>query len=459
MVDVAIDRTYARLMDIGSTAMKPILWGLGLCAAALLTAGWAQDRNTKVLNDRDRVEAAGFWIYNDLNKGFDQAKRTGKPLLVVFRCVPCAHCAQLDESLVAKDKAVQTLLEQFICVRVVHANGMDLTQFQFDYDQSWSAFLMNADRTIYGRYGTRSHQTESADDMSLGGFGKALEGALELHRGYPKNKALFVAKRGPAVETRAPEEYPSLRTKYTSKLEFGPKVAQTCIHCHQVREAQRLVFRSADRALPETLLYPYPHPKILGLIVDPATRSTVKSVVPGSPAEASGFKVHDEIQMLEGQPILSLADIQWVLHHAPPTGGLKAEVLRRTRKVNLTLNLSNGWRQTDNISWRASSWDLRRMVTGGLLLEDVPAADRAKAGVPENTLALRVKHVGEYGEHAVAKKAGFRKDDILLSVDGRKDPMSEGALMAYLLGKPKGAEVPFTLVRTGSPMSLSLRMQ
>jgi len=28
------------------------------------------------------------WIYNDLKDGFAHAKATGKPLLVVFRCVP-----------------------------------------------------------------------------------------------------------------------------------------------------------------------------------------------------------------------------------------------------------------------------------------------------------------------------------------------------------------------------------
>jgi hypothetical protein len=28
------------------------------------------------------------WIYNDLKEGITQARATGKPLLVVFRCVP-----------------------------------------------------------------------------------------------------------------------------------------------------------------------------------------------------------------------------------------------------------------------------------------------------------------------------------------------------------------------------------
>jgi len=34
------------------------------------------------------VAVKGSWIYNDVNAGFAQARKTGRPLLVVFRCVP-----------------------------------------------------------------------------------------------------------------------------------------------------------------------------------------------------------------------------------------------------------------------------------------------------------------------------------------------------------------------------------
>jgi hypothetical protein len=34
------------------------------------------------------LDATGPWIYDDLKAGFSEAKKTGKPLLVVFRCVP-----------------------------------------------------------------------------------------------------------------------------------------------------------------------------------------------------------------------------------------------------------------------------------------------------------------------------------------------------------------------------------
>ena len=91
----------------------------------------------------------------------------------MFRCIPCEAFAQLDQEIVERDLRVQALLDQYVCVRVVQANAMDLRLFQFDYDQSFAAFLMNGDKTIYGRYGTRSHQTESDDDVSLEGFAAA----------------------------------------------------------------------------------------------------------------------------------------------------------------------------------------------------------------------------------------------------------------------------------------------
>ena len=63
-----------------------ILSGLFLHAAGMLSA--AEDRDARVRNDRTDVQATGLWIYNDLAKGIEAAARTGKPLLVVFRCVP-----------------------------------------------------------------------------------------------------------------------------------------------------------------------------------------------------------------------------------------------------------------------------------------------------------------------------------------------------------------------------------
>src|SRR6185503_9855509 len=102
-------------------------------------------------------------------------------------------------------------MEQFVCVRMIQANGMDLSWFQFDYDQTFAVFFMNADRTIYGRYGTRSSQKESTRDVSLEGFAKSMAAALEVHRDYPANKSLLAGKQGAAPRFKSPEQYPNLK--------------------------------------------------------------------------------------------------------------------------------------------------------------------------------------------------------------------------------------------------------
>jgi len=61
--------------------------GLLLLALPLMAVG-AESRDTKVINDRADVLSAGRWIYNDFPKGLAEARKTGKPLLVVLRCVP-----------------------------------------------------------------------------------------------------------------------------------------------------------------------------------------------------------------------------------------------------------------------------------------------------------------------------------------------------------------------------------
>jgi hypothetical protein len=422
----------------------------------------AQTRDQQLQNDRAKVEADGFWIYNDLPRGYAEAKKTCKPMLVILRCVPCVECVKLDDDLVNKDPRVRPLLDKFVCVRIVSTNGLDLGLFQYDYDQSFAAFMLNADNTIYGRFGTRSHRTSWADDVSIEGLAKALQGALELHEQYPKNKADLAGKTGPAPDFPSPEKYPLLRDRYTAALSSEGKVAQSCIHCHQIGDAQRQFHRQRGGPMPEQVLFPYPHPKYLGLILDPKEKATVLSVDKKSVAEEAGFEKGDVIRTLEGQPLLSMADVQWVLQQASPDGAsLKAVVQRGEGKKELTLTLPKGWRQREDISWRASSWGLRRMATGGMVLEVLPEEDRKKAELTERDMALLVKGLGKgNGPHGAADRAGFRSGDILVSFDERTDLRRETDLFAHALTKHKvGDKVPVTVLRDGKRMTLMLPMQ
>jgi hypothetical protein len=351
-------------------------------------------------------------------------------------------------------------MDQFVGVRIVQANGMDLSQFQFDFDLTFAVFFMNADKTLYGRFGSRSDHKEAAKDISVEGFRKALAAALELHRGYPANKATLAGKRGPAPKYSVPEQYPSLQFKYTATLDYEGAVAKSCIHCHQVGGAEREVYRSARKPIPDEVLYPWPMPDVVGLALDPKEKATVTTVAPGSPAQKAGFRPGDEILSLARQPLLSIADVQWVLHTADTPAQLPAEVRRGGRKARLNLALPQGWRRKSDFSWRTTTWDLRRMALGGLVLEELPAPDRRKAGLADMALALRVKGVGQFGAHAVGKNAGFQKDDIFVAFDGRTQRMTEGELLAYTVQtRMPGETVPVTVLRAGERMDLKLPMQ
>jgi predicted metalloprotease with PDZ domain len=354
---------------------------------------------------------------------------------------------------------VKDLMEQFICVRMIQANGMDLSWFQCDYDQTFAVFFMNADKTIYGRFGTRSDHKESTRDISLEGFAKTMAAVLDLHRGYPANKSLFAAKQGSAPRFPTPEQYPNLK-KFKSSIATEGKIVPSCVHCHQVRDSENLIYRNALKPIPKADLFAFPLPDVIGLRLDPLERAKIKEVLPGSPAAKAGFQAADEIVTFEKQPITSTADIQWVLHHANAPGTVTAEIRRSGAQRAVSLSLAENWRDKMDISWRATTWDLRRMVTGGVLLEEATDEERAKAGVEPNGLALRAQHVGEYGAHAAAKKAGVKPDDIIVEWDGLTERMTESELIARTVQKRmKGEKIPITVARGEQRLRFEIPMQ
>src|SRR5437016_7217730 len=206
-------------------------------------------------------------------------------------------------------------MDKFVCVRLVQANAIDLTLFQFDYDLTFAVFFLNPDRTIYGRYGSRSERKDATRDISIEGFRQALAGALELHQHYPANQASLAGKQPRPARFKTPDDYPSLRGKYPSKLDYEGKVVQSCMHCHQIGDAQRRFYRDDQKPIPDQVLYPFPMPDVIGLSLDPKEKAKVKNVAAGSAAAKAGLQAADQIFTLEHQPILSLADVQWVLHN------------------------------------------------------------------------------------------------------------------------------------------------
>ena len=424
----------------------------------LACAPAAQDRATRVRNDRQQVVAHGQWIYDDLERGLAEARQSGKPLVVVLRCIPCEACRGFDEQVAELDPRLRELLERFVRVRIPKANGLDLGLFQQDWDVSFSALFLAADRTVYGRFGSRVTQQDKAGDASVGAFREALEAVLDLHARQAAVRDALAGKRPGAPRHPVPEQYPAL-AQYQPQLDWDGKVVQSCIHCHQIRGAEFETWRARKEPIPERTLFAWPEPAVLGLELDPARRARVLRVTDGSAAAQAGFRAGDDLRSLAGQPLVSIADVCWVLETAGESGTLAAQVLRDGKDLALQLPLAPGWRARGDISWRATTWDLRRIVLGGMFLVEATDAERKELGVTADQLALRAQHVGEYGQHATALRAGARKGDFVVAVDGHKERRSESQLIAALQRRAPGAKVEFTLRRGKEELTVGFALQ
>jgi len=398
------------------------------------------------LND---IDVADHWIYDDWPRAVAQAKATGKPLLVVLRCVPCPPGKTLDLAVMQPDRELEELEKKFVCVRIIQANRLDLDLFQFDYDMSWATLIMNADRTIYGRYGSRDATGKESDRLlTTAGFRKAAERALALHADYPKNKAALAAKTGPKAEYSEATQIPGLTDR--------PAVAterKNCVHCHMLKEFALRAKWEAGK-LSTTDLFIYPLPQTIGITTDVDDGLKVTAVQPGSAGAAAGIVAGDSLVSINGQLLISLADIQWALHRAPTSGELAVTLARGSQTLAKKIAVNGDWKRSD-IAWRASSWlGLRK----GLKTEPLSTEEKTPKGIAADRLALQVKGIYGQGEHP-AKKAGLKQNDVIVAVDGQSDELDESEFLVNLRLKhgPRDS-VTFTVLREGQRHELTIPM-
>ena len=330
-------------------------------------------------------------------------------------------------------------------------NELDLRVFQFSPDLTFAVFFLNADQTIYGRFGSRTDWTLAEREMSLNGLHKAMQAVLRLHAQYPQNKQTLSGKTGPPPRYRFVKEYPQMKKRLARRP--GRKV---CLHCHHIGNEEHLRFRNAGKPIPDKYLFSFPMPDAVGLHMDPQHKSTVERVKPDSPAARAGLQQGDEVLQFGGQAIISTADIQWVLHHAGERPRIPTRVRREDQTLDLILKLGRTWRRNVRIGWRPTSAVLRMRVMGGLNLKDMSAAERTEAGVGAASMGLRVRTVFR---NTAARKAGVRKGDVVVSFDGQSSRVSAERLLVYCAQKTTpGQQVTVVLLRMGRRVSVQLRL-
>lgn len=394
---------------------------------------------------------ADHWIYNDFAKAQEEARRLNKPIFVTFRCVPCADCSSFDAEVAQGNEVIKELARTaFVPVRQVEMKGVDLSLFEFDFDLNWAAVFVNADGTIYGRYGTQS--AEGADAYnSIASLRKAMLRALDFHKNYPANAASLKGKRPSPKPYTSALEMPGLPLKNRYRQQTQ---RDNCIHCHNIHDAQQTEAYMKGTFSKE-MLWRYPLPENIGLSIQRDDGRQIESILPNSPASTSGLKTGDEIVGVNGQAILSIADIQWVLHGLSNIGDtVQISALRSKGEsgsvdpIQATLTLNEDWKKTD-ITWRGSMWSLQPRP--GFWAVTLSEVEKKEHGIEVDKKGLHVRWInrGVDGGRA-AYDSGLREGDIIVGVNGEELEWDEIEFQSHVrLNLKVGESIRYRVKRKG----------
>jgi hypothetical protein len=337
----------------------------------------------------------------------------------------------VDGQVVRLEKPLAEVADQFVRCRLVKIAGADLSKFEFDYDLTWFVFFLNADETVYGRYGGRD-ATDAEARISLNGLRYAMDRALEAHKNPPPAVKPFAALRA--------EQY------------AAAKAHKGCIHCHNVNE-----FRRADEQKAGTWtrdsLWVYPLPENVGITLDVDVGNRVKAVAKDSPAAKAGLAVGDYVTRIGQVNVASFADASYGLHKSPAAGEIPVRWTRDGKEMTAKLAVAAGWRKT-NVTWRPSLLDLLPSLPFNG--DDLTAAEKKLLGMGEKRAAFRQDKT----VHRTLREAGIEPLDIVIGFDGKAIDGEIGDLLGfvrrnYLVGDTLTVDV----IRGGKPTAVKLTLK
>ena len=290
---------------------------------------------------------------------------------------------------------------------------------------------MNADETIYGRYGGRDPSSPDSRN-TLAGLRFSLDRALETHARNPKEK---------------PAALPVMRAEDYAAAKKQPR--SNCIHCHQINEFRRAQLISEGK-WKRDMLWVYPPPENAGIGLDKDQGNLVKQVLTKSPADAAGVRAGDRLERLNGYSVNSFGDAQFALHKAPAAGNIAVSWARDGKAMHGKLELADGWRKT-NITWRPSLLDiLPSLSVSG---DDLTAAEKKALGIPESQAAVKQdKFV-----HSTLKKVGVLQGDVYVGINGTKIDGTMDDFLGHLRRNHLvGDKVVLNVLRDGKPVDLPI---
>ena len=191
-------------------------------------------------------------------------RTTGKPILVVLRCIPCEECVKLDDDLVDNDPASGR------CSRSSSASASSPPTASTCRCSSSTTTSRSpcscSTPTAPSTAGSAPARTAPnwVGDVSLDGLAKALQGRSTCTRTTRRTRTSSPASAARPRSSPRRRSSRRSRTSTASKLDYEGNVVQSCIHCHQIGDAQREFYWQQGKPIRRSVLFPYPHPKSSG---------------------------------------------------------------------------------------------------------------------------------------------------------------------------------------------------
>jgi len=176
----------------------------------------------------------------DFYAALGEAQKTGRPLLVTWRCIPCKQCAEFDKNVLEGSQKLDPLLRRFVTVRMIDAAKLDERYFPYrthqDLDLSWWGYFLRPDGGLYGVFGGKDHVSDSTR-ISEAALVNSLQRVLEHHYD-PRREDWDIdgRKPDPSKAQRGPKDtrgYGLLLEKHPGMGKAHPELG-SCLHCHQV---------------------------------------------------------------------------------------------------------------------------------------------------------------------------------------------------------------------------------
>jgi serine protease Do len=238
----------------------------------------------------------------------------------------------------------------------------------------------------------------------------------------------------------------------------GVTARNNCVHCHMIHDAQQNQWRMEGTMSPERLNR-WPLPDNLGIHIDPKDGRKIQTLIPDSASAMAGLLPGDEITHVAGQPITSIADIQWPLQNLPNDNAtLDITINRAGNSITKTLTLRPGWKKT-NFLWRASRWNLRpEPGFWAPALTDKQLKDLGDA-IPAGTKPLRVQFINNNKPIGKAvRQAGLKEGDVIIEMNEKPFtfPTPEAFQMHVRLNCKTGDTLNLKVLRNNKPLDIAI---